>query len=88
MSPTAISNLTFILRSRSGPLPIILWSRGSKEQPPLVNIMARVFIVVSLNYRLSGDAPFPAAIEDCKAAIRWLRANAAPYDVDPDHIGI
>ena len=49
--------------------------------------MAQGYIVVSLDYRLSGEAPFPAAIEDCKAAVRWLRANAATYHIDPDHIG-
>jgi acetyl esterase/lipase len=37
---------------------------------------------------LSQHATFPAQIEDCKAAIRWLRANAAKYHFDPDHIGV
>jgi acetyl esterase/lipase len=49
--------------------------------------MAEGYIVVSPDYRLSGEAPFPAAIEDCKAAVRWLRANASTYHIDPDHIG-
>ncbi|MBO0880427.1 MAG: alpha/beta hydrolase [Mycobacterium sp.] len=42
----------------------------------------------SVDYRLSGDAPFPAQIHDVKAAIRWVRANAATYGIDPDRIGI
>jgi acetyl esterase/lipase len=77
----------------SHPLPVVLWihghhwARGGKEQRPPVNLMAQGYIVVSLNYRLSGEAPFPAAIEDCKAAVRWLRANATTYQIDPDHIG-
>jgi acetyl esterase/lipase len=75
------------------PLPVVLWihghrwSYGSKEQRPPVNLMAEGYIVVSIDYRPSGEAPFPAAIEDCKAAVRWLRANAATYHIDPDHIG-
>jgi acetyl esterase/lipase len=44
--------------------------------------------VASINYRLSQHAVFPAQIEDCKAAIRWLRANAVKYHIDPDHIGV
>src|SRR6185437_7517091 len=39
-------------------------------------------------YRLSGEATWPAQIHDCKAAIRWLRANAAKYGLDPDRIGV
>jgi acetyl esterase/lipase len=49
--------------------------------------MSRGYIIVSIEYRLSGEAPFPAAIEDCKAAVRWIRANADTYHFDPDHIG-
>ena len=80
-------------KSITHPLPVVLWihghrwSYGSKEQRPSVNLMAQGYIVVSIDYRLSGEAPFPAAIEDCKAAVRWLRANAATYHIDPDHIG-
>ncbi|MEO1655591.1 MAG: alpha/beta hydrolase [Bacteroidota bacterium] len=45
------------------------------------------YVAVSINYRLSGEAVFPAAIQDGKAAIRFLRANAATYRIDADHIG-
>ncbi len=45
------------------------------------------FVAVTINYRLSGEAPFPAALEDCKNAVRWLRAHAKDYNLDPDHIG-
>lgn len=41
------------------------------------------YAVASVNYRLSQDAPFPAQIEDCKAAVRWLRAHAAENAIDP-----
>ena len=46
------------------------------------------FIGVSSNYRLSRVAPFPAAVHDCKAIIRWLRENAQKYHIDPGHIGV
>jgi hypothetical protein len=49
--------------------------------------MAKGYVIVCLDYRLSEEAPFPAQIEDCKAAVRWLRAHAASYHLDPDHIG-
>ena len=46
------------------------------------------FVVASINYRLSQHAIFPAQIEDCKAAIRFLRANAKTYNIDPARIGV
>lgn len=45
------------------------------------------YVCISVNYRFIDEAPFPACIEDCKNAVRWLRANAETYNVDPDHIG-
>lgn len=46
------------------------------------------FTALSINYRLSDEAPFPAAVEDCKRAIRWVRAHARDYGVDPGRIGV
>ena len=51
-------------------------------------LAAHGFVTVSIEYRLSYQAVFPAQIHDVKAAIRWLRANAAPYHIDPERIGI
>lgn len=45
------------------------------------------YVCVSLNYRLTDEAPFPACVEDVKCAVRWLRANATQYGVDPNRIG-
>lgn len=64
------------------------WQAGSKEDCAAVRLTAKGYAVASINYRLSQHAVFPAQIEDCKAAIRWLRANAAKYHLDPDHIGV
>jgi acetyl esterase/lipase len=50
----------------------------------LASIAARGYVVASLNYRLSGEAPFPAAIRDVKFAIKWLRAHAAEYGINKD----
>jgi acetyl esterase/lipase len=57
---------------------------GAFENWPgaLASIAARGYVVVSVEYRLSGEAPFPAAIQDVKAAIRWLRTNAAKFGID------
>ena len=46
------------------------------------------FATASINYRLSSEARYPAQIEDCKAAIRFLRTHAAEYGIDPEQIGV
>ncbi|HEY4761519.1 MAG TPA: alpha/beta hydrolase, partial [Thermoguttaceae bacterium] len=48
-------------------------------------MLPRAYAVASLNYRLSQEAIFPAQIEDCKAAVRWLRTHAKQYGLDADH---
>jgi acetyl esterase/lipase len=45
------------------------------------------FVAVTINYRLSREAPFPAALDDCRAAVRWLRAHADEYRLDSKRIG-
>ncbi len=76
------------------PLPLIVWIHGGgwegggKEDCHAVPLVGKGYAVASINYRLSQHALFPAQIEDCKAAIRWLRANAKKYSLDPDHIGV
>jgi len=54
----------------------------------LLPLVDKDFIGVSINYRLSQQAVFPAQIEDCKSAIRYLRAHADKYNLDPKRIGI
>lgn len=58
------------------------WQAGSKEGEPAGAFLQKSFAVASINYRLSRHAQFPAQIEDCKAAVRWLRANAGKYGYD------
>ncbi len=66
------------------------WRMGDKNQSRVrfVELAERGYVVFSINYRLSGQAVFPACVEDCKAAVRWVRANAGTYNVDGERIGL
>jgi acetyl esterase/lipase len=55
---------------------------------PELAALARGYAVVSINYRMSGEAIFPALVHDTKAAIRWVRAHAEAYAFDPDAIAV
>lgn len=78
-----------------GNLPAIVcihgggWTKGSRINHHQVaqRLAAKGFVTASISYRLSGEAQFPAQIEDCKAAVRFLRANANAYGIDADRIG-
>lgn len=65
------------------------WRTGSKEnrQPLLSELARHGYVVVTINYRLTGEAPFPAQIEDTKCAVRWMRAHSKEYGIDPNRIG-
>lgn len=83
-------------KDSSSPLPAIIcihgggWSQGTNASMRTLAqaIAARGFVAVSIEYRHSGEQKFPAQIHDCKAAVRWLRANAAKFRVDAKHIGV
>ena len=72
-----------------GTPPLIIWIHGgafrmgSKEDGVPLEYLAHGYAVASINYRLSQHAVFPAQIEDCKAAVRWLRAQRGEYGLDP-----
>ena len=76
------------------PLPLIVWihgggwAGGSKKGGPMEQVVAAGYIAASVEYRFSQKALFPAQIQDCQAAIRFLRANAKQYHIDPDHVGV
>jgi acetyl esterase/lipase len=80
----------------AGPFPVVVyihggaWRSGTRQDcsPSLEPLAARGYVAVTIDYRLVGDARFPAQIEDCKAAIRWLRASAKKYKIDPERIGV
>lgn len=60
------------------------WLSGSKDECPARRFVGRGYAVASINYRLSHQAVFPAQIEDCKAAVRWLRAHATEHQLDQE----
>lgn len=75
------------------PLPLIVWIHGgawlagSKDGgSPALQFTAEGYAVAHVGYRLSGEATFPAQINDCKGAIRWLRGNAKSYNLDSNKI--
>jgi acetyl esterase/lipase len=76
-------------------LPLIVWIHGGAfrmgdkasadpDNSAPTRYLSRGYAIASLNYRLSQHAPFPAQIEDCKAAVRWLRAHAQEFNLDPE----
>lgn len=73
--------------------PLIIWVHGgawlggSKAQCPALPFLEQGYAVASINYRLSQHALYPAQIQDCKAAVRWLRAHAREYGLDADRFG-
>ncbi|HYP13360.1 MAG TPA: DUF4038 domain-containing protein [Bryobacteraceae bacterium] len=81
--------------SRAGkPRPALIWVHGgafvsgSKSDGISAVPLEWGYALVHINYRLSPDAPFPALVQDAKAAVRWVRANAGRYNIDPARIGI
>lgn len=84
----------FLPEKADKPLPVVVWIHGGawragdKGRNPAQYLVQQGYAVASINYRLSQHATMPAQIEDCKAAIRWLRANAKEYNLDPEHIGV
>ena len=74
------------------PLPVVMWihgggwHKGSKENCPLIWLASEGYAVVSLGYRLVPEAKWPMPLDDSRAAVRFLRSNAAKYKLDPKHI--
>ncbi|HEX5503118.1 MAG TPA: alpha/beta hydrolase, partial [Thermomicrobiales bacterium] len=66
------------------------WLRGSRDTglEVLASFAARGYLCASIEYRHSGEARFPAQIEDCKCAVRYLCAHADALAIDPDRIGV
>ena len=80
-----------------GPFPVIIdifgggWYFGRKSShklEPALNLLKRGFAVVSINYSMSFQAPFPVQVQEIKAAVRYIRKHAASYHLDPDRIAL
>ncbi|NEW81036.1 MAG: alpha/beta hydrolase [Mariniphaga sp.] len=93
LSPAQVMDI--YLPEGDGPFPVVVlihggaFKMGDKEMESrnAEALVAKGYAAASINYRLSGEAKFPAQIEDCKAVVRFLRANAAKYRLNPDKIG-
>jgi acetyl esterase/lipase len=76
------------------PVPLVVWVHGggwkggSKAGCPAKGMVQKGYAAASVEYRFSQKALFPAQIQDCQAAIRWLRANSKKYGIDPARIGV
>jgi acetyl esterase/lipase len=79
-----------------GPFPAVVcihgggWVGGDRRQmaQTIATLAARGYVAVCPDFRRAPECRFPAAVEDCKAAVRWLRANAAAYRINPQRIGV
>lgn len=89
--------LDIYLPEGSGPFPVVVnlhaggFKFGDKQGIPATigkELLKSGYAVVGVGYRLSGEAAFPAAVLDVRAAIRFLRANAAKYNLNPDRIAV
>ena len=90
----------YIPQKAAAPHPLVIWIHGggwnrgdSRTSGPIADypatlaaLAAHGYVVASVNYRLSAEARFPAQIQDVKAAILFLRANAAKYGIDPSRV--
>lgn len=87
-------HLDFYPLESNQPAPLIVWTHGgawrggSKDGVSAIRMREKGWAIASVEYRLSGEAPFPAMIHDIKAAIRYLRANAKKLNIDPNRFVI
>ena len=85
----------FLPKTGRGPFPAVVyihgggWQNGSKAafRRQAAYMATKGFAGVCIQYRLSGEAKYPAALDDSKAAVEWVRANAAKYHINPNQIG-
>jgi pectinesterase len=91
-------NVTLVIYTpeKPGRYPVILDIHGGgwkdrqveADKPMMERLATRGFVTALVSYRLSGEAKYPAALDDCKAAVRFLRANASRLKIDPARIGV
>ena len=79
-------------RTKSTPAIIFIhggaWKGGKRSDMKFycVKFAEKGYVTATVTYRLTGEAPFPAAVHDVKCAVRWLRGNAVKYKIDPERI--
>ncbi|MBP7050993.1 MAG: alpha/beta hydrolase [Phycisphaerae bacterium] len=81
-------------REKAGPAILFIhggaWKSGKRSDMKYycAKFAEKGYVTATVSYRLLQEAPFPAAVQDVKCAVRWLRANAAAYQVDPNRIAV
>lgn len=89
----------FYPKGQAGPMPAVVWIHGGgwsseeldlryRPEAELGKLAKMGFVIASIEYRLCQHAPFPAQIADCKCAIRYLRAHAQEFNINPGRIGV
>jgi acetyl esterase/lipase len=80
-------------REAAQPVPVVVYASGgawtlvAKHFGPWMFLPAAGYAVAVVEYRVSGEARFPAPLHDLKGAVRWLRAQASTYHLDPERVG-
>jgi acetyl esterase/lipase len=83
----------YLPSQRTTPLPVLVWIHGEEGRfagrypCPIASMIGNGYVVASIDYRGDAEAKVAAQLADCKAAVRWLRANAAKYSLDANQIG-
>ena len=86
----------FLKEATGEPMPVVIyihgggWAAGSKQSGLQQSVALAMggYFAVTIDYRLSGQAKFPAAVNDCKNAVRFIRAHADELGIDPKRIGV
>jgi acetyl esterase/lipase len=95
-SATQILDL-YLPTTGSGPFPVVInihgggfkfGDKGMLSEATGTALLDAGYAVASINYRFSGEAVFPAAVQDAKAEVRFLRANAAQYNLNPEKMAV
>jgi|GEM_PF-1439759 len=92
-NPVTLRLDLYLPAGASAPTPCVIWvhggawQNGSRFPTPAADFANHGYAVASISYRLSGQNLWPSQLHDCRGAVRWLRANAAAYNLDPDRFG-
>ncbi|TDM09843.1 MAG: alpha/beta hydrolase [Ideonella sp. MAG2] len=95
-STSAAQKMDIYMPAGAGPFPAVVLIHGgafkagdkAMDAANAATLVANGYVAVAINYRLSGEAKFPAAVHDAKAAVRYIRAKASEYRINPDKIGV
>jgi acetyl esterase/lipase len=81
----------YVPSAGSEPRPVVLWIHGenaTRYPTPAARLVGDGYVVASIDYRQGPQVGLAAQLADCKAAVRWLRAKASTYKVNPDRVGV